>query len=127
MSNLALILIIIGVVVLLVFVGGLIAARRRDQRQAGVWEQHVAAADAALEQARALDRGWHRETMEQAARAALSEQRPDHRYEDLHLVLVDDQPGVEDDRAQFVAAGPGGEVRLVLTRDGDRWVAERIE
>jgi hypothetical protein len=127
MSTLVVILIVVGAVVLLVFVGGLIAVRRRERAQTGVWEQHVAAADAALEQARALDRGWHRDTMEQAAHAALSEQRPDHRYEDLHLVLVDDQPGVEEDRAHFMAVGPGGEVRLVLTRDGDRWVAERIE
>jgi type II secretory pathway pseudopilin PulG len=127
MSTLVVILIVVAILAVLLFVGGLIAVRRRDRAQAGVYEEHVKAADSALEQARALDRGWHRDTMEQVARAALSEQRPDHRYEDLHLVLVDDQPGVEDDRAHFVAVGPGGEVRLVLTRDGDRWVAERIE
>jgi type II secretory pathway pseudopilin PulG len=127
MSTLVVILIVVAILAVLLFVGGLIAVRRRDRAQAGVYEEHVKAADSALEQARALDRGWHRDTMEQVARAALSAQRPDHRYEDLHLVLVDDQPGVEDDRAHFVAVGPGGEVRLVLTRDGDRWVAERIE
>ena len=121
------ILIVGAVVALLVFVGGLVAVRRRDRAQAGVYEEHVRAADAALEQARALDRGWHRDTMEEAARGALREQRPDHSYQDLHLVLVDDRPGVDEDRAHFVAIGPGGDVRLVMMRDGDRWVAERVE
>ena len=121
------ILIVGAVVALLVFVGGLVAVRRRDRAQAGVYEEHVRAADAALEQARALDRGWHRDTMEEAARAALREQRPDHSYQDLHLVLVDDRPGVDEDRAHFVAIGPGGDVRLVMMRDGDRWVVERVE
>jgi hypothetical protein len=127
MSTLVVILIVVAALIVLVFVGGLIAVRRRERAQAGVYGQHVMAADAALEQARALDRGWHRETMEQAARAALTERRPDHSYENLHLVLVDDQPGVDEDRAHFVAVGPAGDVRLVLTRDGDRWVAERVE
>jgi hypothetical protein len=127
MSTLVVILIALAVLVAVVFVGGLVAARRRDRRQAGVWERHVAEADAALEQARALDRGWHRDTMEEAARAALREQRPGHSYENLHLILVDDQPGVEEDRAHFMAVGAAGEARVVLTRDGDRWVAERVE
>ena len=127
MSTLVIILIVVAVLVVLIFAGGLIAARRRDRRQAGVWEKHVAEADAALEQARALDRGWHRDTMEETARAALREQRPDHSYEDLHLVLVDDQPGVDQDRAHFVAMGQDRDVRVVLAREGDRWVAEQVE
>ena len=127
MSTLVVILIVVAVLAVLLFVGGLIAVRRRDRAQAGTYAEHVMAADAALEQARALDRGWHRDTMEQVAHAARRQQRPDHSYQDLHLVLVDDQPGVDEDKAHFVAVGPGGEVRLVLTRDGDRWVAERIE
>jgi hypothetical protein len=127
MSTLVVILIVVAALVVLIFVGGLIAARRRDRRQAGVWGRHVAEADAALEQARALDRGWNRETMEEAARAALRERRPDHTYENLHLVLVDDQPGVEQDRAHFMAVSPDREVRVVLAREGDRWVAEQVE
>jgi hypothetical protein len=127
MSTLVVILIIVAVLVAIVFVGGLIAARRRDRQQAGVWEQHVAEADAELEQARALDRGWHRETMEEVARSALREQRPEHSYENLHLVLVDDQPGVDQDRAHFMAVGQSGEVRVVLAREGDRWVAQQVE
>ena len=127
MSTLALVLIIAGIVVLIVFIGGVFAVRRRDEAQAGVWEEHVRGADAALEQARALDRGWHRDTMEEAARVALREQAPDLSYDQLHLILVDDQPGVDEDRAHFVAVGPDKEVRVVLTRAGDRWEAERVE
>jgi hypothetical protein len=126
-STLALVLIIAGIVVLIVFIGGVLAVRRRDQAQAGVWEEHVAEADAALEQARALDRGWHRETMEEAAREALREQAPDHAFDQLHLILVDDQPGVDEDRAHFVAVGPDKDMRVVLTRAGDRWRAERVQ
>ena len=65
----------------------------------------MAAADSALEQARAVDRGWHREAMEQVARDAIAESRSEWNYDDLHLVLVDDRPGIEEDRAQFVAVG----------------------
>jgi hypothetical protein len=127
MSTLVVVLIVVAVVILLVFIGGLIAVRRRDLAQAGVWEQHVREADAALEQARAADRGWHRETMVEVARAALRERAPEHADDELHLILVDDQPGTDEDRAHFVAVGPDKHVRVVLARTGDRWTAERIE
>ena len=128
MSTLAIVLIVIGVVVLLLLLLGFLGARARDRRQAGSWEAHVRAADAALAQAAASDRGWQREAMENVARAALSESRPDWTYGDLHLVLVDDKPGVEEDRAHFVAVAEGGdEARVVLSRQGDRWVADSID
>ena len=46
---------------------------------------------------------------------------------DLHLVLVDDRPGVEEDRAHFGAAGGDGEVRVVLARDpSGGWTVESV-
>ena len=66
------------------------------------------AADQALEQARAADRGWDRDTMEATARAAIESARPGWRLRRLHLVLVDDRPGIEEDRAHFMAVGPDG-------------------
>jgi hypothetical protein len=126
-STLGIVIVIVGVLAVLFLIGGLIAVRVREQRQGGAWKGHVAAADAALEGARASDKGWHRETMETAARAALAESRPGVGWNTLHLVLVDDRPGVEEDRAQFVAIGDDGEARVILARDGDRWVAERVE
>jgi hypothetical protein len=125
MSTLAVIIIIIAAVLLLAFVGGLLATRRRDQVQDADYARHVAAADQALEQARATDRGWDRSALEDAARRALSEQHPDFRYEALHLVLVDDRPGIDEDRAQFAAVGGDGERRIALVRGAEGWSAER--
>ena len=127
LSTLGIVGIVIGVLVVLFFIGGLFAVRARARKQAGSYAEHVAAADAMLEQARALDKGWHRDTMEASARAALAESRPGWSYDDLHLVFVDDRPGVTDDRAQFVAIGADGEARVIMARQGDDWVAERVE
>lgn len=127
LSTLAVVLIVIGVIVLLALILGFLGAWARNRRQARSYDEHVAAADRALQEARAADRGWHREAMEEAARAALAESRPGWRYRDLHLVLVDDRPGVNQDRAHFVAVAQEGEARVILARQGDRWVAERVE
>jgi len=127
MSTLAIVLIVVGVVILLLFAGGVAAARRRSRLQAGTLEQHVAEADRALEQARAADRGWDRARMEAVARQAVSEARPGWSYDRLDLVLVDDRPGVEEDRAHFVASGGEGQLRVVLGRRGGEWVSERAD
>jgi hypothetical protein len=127
LSTLGIVLIVLGVLVALFFIGGLLGARVRDRRQAGSYAQHVAEADAALEQARAGDRGWDREAMEEAARAAIAEARGDWDFKDLHLVLVDDRPGTDEDRARFVAVAPNAECHVTLARQGDRWVADRVE
>jgi hypothetical protein len=126
-STLGIVLIVLGAIVLLFFIGGVVAAGVRSRRQAGTYEEHVAAADSALEQARAVDKGWHRDTMEAVARDAIAESRPGWSYDNLHLVFVDDRPGVSEDRAHFVAVGSDGEARVILARQDDRWVAERID
>jgi hypothetical protein len=127
-STLGIILIVIGVVVAIALLLGFLGARARDRRLAGVFERDVAQADAALQQAAALDRGWDRDAMTSAAHAALTSERPDWSYDDLHLILVDDRPGVEEDRAQFLAvARDGEEARVMLAREGDVWRAESIE
>ncbi len=126
-STLGIILIVLGVLVVLFAIGGAIAVAKRSRGQDATFAEHVEAADSMLEQARAADRGWHRDTMEAAARAAVAESRPGWAYDDLHLVLVDDRPGVNEDRAHFMAMGADGEARVILARDGDRWIAERVE
>src|SRR5918996_5448460 len=126
-STLAIILIAVGAVVVIAFILGLLGARARDRRQAPSYDAHVAAADHALEAARATDKGWHREAMEEVARSALEESRPGWRYHDLQLILVDDRPGVGEDRAHFVAIADDGEARVILSRRADGWVAERVE
>ena len=127
-STLAIFLIVGFIVVALALVLGFLGVRARNRSQRGSYAEHVAAADSALEQARASDRGWHRDAMEQAAREALETQRPGWRYSGLHLVLVDDRPGVDEDRAHFMAVGDGGEeARVILGRDADHWHAESVE
>ena len=128
-STFAIVLIAVAAVFTVFVVLGFVAIRARDRRQAGlVGGGHVRSADAALAQAATTDRGWHREAMESAARLALEEHRPGWRYDDLHLVLVDDRPGIEEDRAKFVAIGDGGdEATVFLSREGDRWSAERVD
>jgi hypothetical protein len=127
-STLAIVLIAAFVIVDTLLVLGFLGVRLRNRRQAPSYEEHVAAADSALEQARALDRGWNRDAMEAAARDALRSERPDLAVQELHLVLVDDRPGQEEDRAHFVAIDSSGtEARVILGRAGDRWAAERVE
>jgi hypothetical protein len=127
MSTIAIVLIVLAAVLLLFFIGGLLGARTRDRRLGDRFYEDVRAADEALEQARALDRGWDRETMEATARAAVEQAQPGRAVDDLHLVFVDDRPGVEEDRAHFMATGPDGETRVILARDGESWVAERVD
>jgi hypothetical protein len=126
LSTVGLVLLIVGAVLLLFFIGGLLAVSVRSRREAGSYARHVSAADQALEQARAGDRGWDRELMEGVARSALSESRPDFSYGDLHLVLVEDRPGMDEDRAHFVATGADGEARVVLGRQNGAWVAQSV-
>lgn len=126
MSTLAIVLIVIGALLLLLFVGGFVAARRRANRPEVA--EHIRHADQALEQARASDRGWDRARLEQAARAALAKERPGETFDSIDLVLVDDRPGMVDDTAHLVGNGPGGQARVVLSRsEGGEWFAERVE
>jgi hypothetical protein len=123
-SVLAIVLIVVGALVALLFVGGLIARRRHDRQHAPDYLRHLAEADNALEQARAADRGWDREAMETLARQALESAHPGTSFDRLHLVLVDDQPGVNEDRAHFEAWDGDRAVRVVLTRSDAGWTAD---
>jgi hypothetical protein len=126
MSTLAIVLIVVGAVLLLLFVGGFVSSRRRVKSPDR--ERHIGEADRALEQARAADRGWDRALLEEATRRALAAERPGLTAESIDLVLVDDRPGVTDDRAHLVARGGGGEARVILTRrEGGDWIHEQVD
>jgi hypothetical protein len=122
-----LVLIIIGVLLLLgalFFVGGYVARQRRNVD----WSQHVAEAEQALETAWAADKGWDRELLHRSAREALGSHKPGWEYTDVHLVVVDDRPGMEQDKAQLVAVGEDGESRVVLAREADGgWRVESVD
>lgn len=126
MSALGIVLIVGGVVLVALFAGGVRVARRRLARPG--FDADVARADQALESARAADRGWDRELLHEAARVALAAERPGFEAATLELVLVDDRPGVENDRAHVRAVGADGTARVLLARESDgRWLAERVD
>jgi len=124
-SVLAIVLTVLAVVVVAFVVGGALIARRRTEGPG--WEQHIRAADQAIEQARAADRGWSRELIDEAARRGLGEQRPGFEPESIELVLVDDRPGVVEDRAHLIALAASETVRIVLARDeSGGWEVEQV-
>jgi hypothetical protein len=126
MSVLAIVLIVVAVLLVLLFVGGLVYSRRRLSDPA--LEGHIRRADQMLAEARANDRGWDRELLEEAARRTLAEERPGFGVKQMHLVLVDDRPGVEEDRAHMLAIGDDDQARVILTRNPEgEWMLERIE
>jgi hypothetical protein len=126
MSTLAVILIAAAIVVVLLLMAATIAVRRRTERDRPAYERHLAAADHALEAARASDRGWDRAVMEDVARAALNQHRPGWDFRSLDLVLVDDRPGVEEDRAHFRAGDGDRQVVVVLRRGEAGWTAGEV-
>jgi hypothetical protein len=127
MSALAIVLIVVAVIVLVFFLGGIAGSARRARLHQAEYQRHLAEADRALEQARAADKGWDRGLMEEVARRAIAGERAGWSYDSLDLVLVDDRPGVTEDRAHFLARGADGEARVVLTRRDEGWVADRVE
>lgn len=127
MSTLAIILVAVGGTLTLLFVGGVVYSTRRMRRNRASDTRHIAEADRALERARAADRGWDRGRLDSTARAGLATQRPDASYDELQLVLVDDRPGVAEDRAHLLASSDDGDVRIVLRRRGDDWEVESLD
>jgi hypothetical protein len=127
MSTLGIILIVIAALLLLLLAGGFAGAARRRGHHAPHYDRNLAEADRALEHARAADKGWDRTALEAAARDALSGERPEFAYSELALVLVDDKPGISEDRAHFLATGDDGEARVVLARRDSGWALEHVE
>lgn len=127
MSISTIFLLVLAILVLLAAAGA-IAQRRRMEASGERFAAHLGSADGDLAAAHAEDRGWEPRSLEDSARAALSEERPGVQISDLALVQVIDLPGVDEDRAVFRAHQADG-TELLLTmgrRDGD-WVAERLE
>lgn len=126
MSLLGIILIVLASLLVLFFAGGVLAARRRARQTAPAYARNLAQADNALEQAWAADRGWDRKVMEDVARAALAREHPDATFEKLALVLVEDHPGVHQDRAHFEAFDGDRQISVILGRDDSGWSAEQV-
>ncbi len=117
-------LVVVAALLVILFIGGLLGAARRDRSIDPRFAADVARADAALELARATDRGWDRDALEGAVRRAVAASRPDAVIEELHLVLVEDLPGVEGDQARFmVRCTDGAAIEVLLTRGSGEWAA----
>jgi hypothetical protein len=114
--------VIVGVLVVLAilfFLGGLYANSRRRQVLDARLRTQIEAADAALADARAQDRGWERDNLEAAVRAAVAPKD----VAALHLVQVVDKPGTEADQAVFrVVDGHGDVSHVTLGRRDGAWV-----
>ncbi len=126
MTIVAIVILVLAVLLVLFFLGGVFGARKRDSELAPLYQQHLREADRALEQARAHDRGWDREAMEAVARSALEGAHPGMTFERLDLVLVDDRPGVHQDRAHFEAHAADRSVTVVMSRAEAGWSADRV-
>ena len=117
--------IVLGVFVALVIilaVGGAIARRRQLERTQGRFDDSLAQVNRDLASAHAADRGWAREGLESAARAAYAAQRDGAEPADLVLVQIIDRPGTDEDKAVFAI----GTERLTLGRANGDWVFEQL-
>jgi hypothetical protein len=126
MSVVGIIVIAFVALVIVLLVLGLAEARRRARAGGAALDERIAAADRAIEAARAADRGWDPVLLEEAARVALERERPDFRYDKLHLVLVVDRPGTDEDRAEMAAVNANEAVRVIVARRGDSWSAVSV-
>jgi len=112
---------IVAAIVLLVLAGWL-AGRRHHHDHHGEVAARIQAANSALARAHAADEGWDHAVLEAAARdAARARGVADPDAVELVLVSVDDQPGVDDDRATFTVVDEGRSIEIVLGRVGGAW------
>jgi hypothetical protein len=116
-------LIIVLAVLLVLAVGGAIAARRRLTATTDRFEASLQQVNRDLAVAHAEDRGWERGMLETAARQAYAAERGGAEPPDLELTQVVDRPGTDEDKAVFRC----GDERLTLGRRDGQWVLEALE
>jgi type II secretory pathway pseudopilin PulG len=115
-------LIVVGVLALL-FLGGLAGNARLRRAREGSLDERIAAADQALAEARAADRGWEPALLEAAARSAFVARHPGLTPTSLDLIRVVDRPGTDEDRALMRITHADGADEIELRRTGERWDA----
>lgn len=121
-SVVGIVLLVILLAVALLALTGFVAGRRRALGRRDHVLARVREANNALAAAHAADEGWDRSALESAARdAARSRGVADPDAIELVLVEVDDQPGVDDDRATFAIVDGDVRTEIVLGRVGGVW------
>lgn len=121
-STLSIVLLVLLAVIVFLAGGGYIAATRRARQRDVALRRELEDAEQAFAQARALDKGWDRDVLADAARAAAAERFGDGAFGTPLLVQVLDRPGIEADQAIFhVKTADGAEHRMTLGRSGGEW------
>jgi hypothetical protein len=110
-----------GGILILLLTGGALAIGRRNRTGGARLLSSLAEADEALARARAEDRGWDRDAIDEAARAAHHRRRPEARIEAIQLLQVVDRPGTEDDEARLRIVDETGAHELLLGRRSGAW------
>ena len=116
-------LIIVLAVLLVLFIGGVIAVGRRRAATQERFEVDLQRINRELAAAHAQDRGWERGTLEASARQAYASRKEGAEPAELELVQVIDKPGTDEDKAVFRC----GNERLTLGRRDGEWVLEALE
>jgi len=117
------VIVLLGVVVVFAVGGAMATARRASAREANL-SRVLGEANEALARARAEDRGWDRDTLDSAVRAAVAERMRGQALDSILLVQVVDRPGTDDDVAVFRIVAGGRETDLTLGRREGEWVAQ---
>jgi type II secretory pathway pseudopilin PulG len=121
-STVDVVLLVVLLVIALLATGGYVAATRRNRARERKLLDELQAAERALAQAHAADKGWDRALLESAARDAVAERFPGAQVNSMQLVQVLDRPGTDADQAIFrVETGEGDEHRITLGRTGGVW------
>ena len=123
---LGIVIVVFVVLVIILAVGGAYARRRQLEASRGSFDTRVAQINEDLAAAHAQDRGWAREGLEAAARAAYATERGGAEPDDLTLVQIVDRPGTDDDRAVFRVTSGERDERLTLGRRSGEWVLEQL-
>ncbi len=127
MGTLVIVVLVVGGLLLVLALGGALAASQRRERRGAHFDEQLEGANRALAAARANDRGWDRDALEEAARDALARERPGLTISRLMLAQVVDRPGTEEDKAVFRAVHLDGETRVMLGRVGGEWIVEGVQ
>jgi hypothetical protein len=114
-------LIIVIVVIAVLAVGGAYARTRQLRRSRPAFDAHLEQVNRDLATAAAQDRGWDRDTLEEAARRIYASERGGE-PPSLELVEVLDREGTDQDQAVFRC----GDEQLTLGRRDGEWVHESL-
>jgi hypothetical protein len=123
---LAIAICVVVALVVILAVGGAYARRRQLEADSGRFDARLAQVNQDLAAAHAEDRGWARDGLEAAARAAYASQRDGADPDRLTLVQIVDRPGTEDDKAVFRVSSGGRDEQLTLGRREGDWVFESL-